>query len=70
MCIYCHQTPHDCRCPNAQPDVIGTCDFCGEVLTDAYEYYEDAEGNSFCSKECAVKYWGIREVQPDIWKGN
>lgn len=62
MCEYCHQSPHDCRCPNAIPQLIGSCDTCGDDITDAYEHYTDNYGNLFCSRECALKYHGIIET--------
>lgn len=52
-CEYCHQSPHDCRCPNAESEIIGACAYCGEDISPAWEYYTDNEENLFCSKECA-----------------
>lgn len=71
MCEYCHQFPHDCRCPNApDPKIRGHCDVCGEELREDYEYYTDEEDNVFCSKECAIKYHGIKSKEWDYEKYN
>ena len=66
MCEYCHQSPHDCRCPNApDPKIRGRCDRCGEELIEAYEYYTDEEDNVFCSEDCAIMYHGIKSKEWD-----
>lgn len=62
-CEYCHQSPHDCRCPNAESEIIGACAYCGEDISPAWEYYTDNEENLFCSKECAEQFHGIEEVK-------
>lgn len=61
MCEYCHQYPHNCKCPNApEPKVRGICEQCGEELREDYEYFTDDLGNKFCSKECAMEYYGVK----------
>lgn len=76
MCEYCHQTRHDCRCPNApEPKVRGYCEQCGEELREDYEYYTDKYDGKFCSYDCALEYYGIKskewEYKEDYqWKEN
>lgn len=66
MCEMCRSNPCDARCPNADtPKVMGYCDTCGEELRADYIYTEDNDGNTFCSKDCAVEYYGIEETEWD-----
>lgn len=61
MCSECWQTPCHPRCPNApEPRVCGVCEQCEEELREDYEYFTDDIGNKFCSKECAMEYYGVR----------
>lgn len=50
--------------PETEPKIIGRCAEvgCQEIMTDDYTYYVDYEGNIFCSHECALKFYGVREV--------
>lgn len=61
MCEICRQSPCDARCPNADPPkVFGQCDECGADLTVDNAYFEDDDGNIFCSEDCALEFYGIR----------
>ncbi|NLB80767.1 MAG: hypothetical protein GX800_03960 [Clostridiaceae bacterium] len=44
-----------------QPNVIGKCENCMQLLTDDYSVYTDSESNLFCSKKCALECYGIEE---------
>lgn len=46
---------------NDQPQVIGKCENCKQILTGDYTIYSDNEGNLFCSCECALECHGIEE---------
>lgn len=50
--------------PETPRKIIGRCAEvgCQEILTDDYTYYSDFEGNLFCSHECALTFYGVREV--------
>lgn len=50
------------RTKEPEPIVIGKCIACGEILTTDYEYCTDDDGNLFCAKECALEFYGVREV--------
>lgn len=64
MCNICMSNPCLPRCPNAAPPkTIGRCLFCGEDLTEDYEFYTDNMDNMFCSKECACDYHGIQSKE-------
>ncbi len=66
MCEMCRRSPCHPRCPNADPPkVIGQCVQCGQDLTADYTYYSDADGNLYCSKECALDYIGVTEEEYD-----
>lgn len=42
MCAICHQSPCDCRCPNApEPAALYTCAECGEGILQGDEYVEE-----------------------------
>lgn len=43
------------------PRKMGECAQCGYELREDYSYYEDDEGNKFCSKDCAWDYHKIEE---------
>lgn len=61
MCFECLHSPCNPRCPNApNPEIIGYCDHCGEVMTCGDEIYTDICGNKYCSFDCACNYNGIR----------
>ena len=50
--------------PETPQKIIGRCAEvgCQEIMTDDYTYYVDYEGNIFCSHECALKFYGVREI--------
>ncbi len=50
------------RTEEPEPIVIGKCVVCGEILTTDYEYCTDDDKNLFCTKECALDFYGVREV--------
>lgn len=50
------------RTKEPEPIVIGKCIACGEILTTDYEYCTDDDGNLFCTTECALDFYGVREV--------
>lgn len=57
---------HLSQCPLCHdPPVMGYCLQCKEPLRHDYEYYIDNDDNSFCSQECAIKYYGIKEMEWD-----
>ena len=61
MCEICHKYVCPSGCPNApEPEIMGYCLRCAEELRVDYEYYEDGDGNEFCSEECAIQYHGIK----------
>lgn len=62
MCEICHQTPCNCRCPNAKEPIVGSCSQCNEDIRSDYTYWIDEAGNLFCSEECALKFYNIRET--------
>lgn len=65
MCNICLQSPCANRCPNAShPKIIEECAQCGVGLREDYEYYTDNEGNKFDVFECAIKYHGIKSIEP------
>jgi len=67
MCDICHRNPCLPRCPNADPPVeIGECANCNEYLLEGDAYYEDYAGNLFCSEECALTYYQIKEKRGGI----
>ena len=51
------------RTKEPEPILIGKCVVCGEVLTTDYEYCTDDDGNLFCTTECALEFYGVREVE-------
>lgn len=66
MCEICRSHPCNARCPNASgPEIMDNCVVCDESLREDYTYFEDSDGNIFCSQECAVKYHGIEEKEWD-----
>lgn len=62
MCEYCRQHPCPAGCPNAAPKVIGHCDQCDLELLKNHLYYKDNADNFFCSEECALEFYGVKEV--------
>ena len=43
---------------------FGTCECCGNEITDRdEEYYVDSEGRIFCSIECICEQYGIVKVE-------
>lgn len=62
MCDVCFQNPCDRRCPNADIKTIGVCEVCKGDLYAEETYWTDCNDNMFCSKECAVEYNEIREI--------
>lgn len=61
MCSLCYSTPCLKMCPNNNGEIVGSCHYCGEILLDIHEIWEDFEGNLYCDQECAIKHYGIRE---------
>lgn len=44
--------------------VFGTCECCGNEVTDENEeYYIDSEGRMFCSVECVLDSHGVTKVE-------
>lgn len=67
MCSECRQTPCHPRCPNApEPIAFGYCEQCGKGLRGDYEYFTDSYGNTFCSLECALDYYGIKSSEWNV----
>lgn len=62
MCQECRQYPCHSQCPNYIHHKIGVCDKCGESLYEEYEIWTDYNGNKFCSKDCAIDYYEIEEM--------
>lgn len=57
-CEYCHQLPHDPRCPLApEPKFYHYCSICGEGIYDGEEYIENDDGE-FVHLDCLT----IRET--------
>lgn len=67
MCEICRQNPCDPRCPNADTmeNIIGRCDRCGDEISANYTYWIDEADNIFCSRDCAIEYYGIKETEYD-----
>ena len=64
MCEICRQTPCPEMCPNADPPkVIGYCDQCDCAITADNIYFTDNSDNTFCSDDCAMEFYGIRETE-------
>lgn len=50
--------------PNApDPVKMGECARCGDELREDYTYFEDGDGNKFCSQDCAVEFHEITEKE-------
>lgn len=54
------------RDPYEAGRVVGHCEECAEELNTLYDIYRDEEGHRFCSKECAMQYWGIELISDDV----
>lgn len=65
MCEICHQTPCDCRCPNASEPIVGECEECGSDIRSDYEFWKDENENLFCSEECVFSFFGVTIVDGD-----
>lgn len=64
MCEICRQSPCHNMCPNATPPkVIGRCDQCDCELTEDCTFFTDNASNMFCSKECALAFYGVTEEE-------
>lgn len=64
MCLVCRQRICPATCPNAEPpEIIGHCKQCGYELTADYTFYIDRESNAFCSKGCALDFYGVTEEE-------
>lgn len=46
-----------------EPVKIGTCEHCGEDITDEYIYITDRDGNKFCCDDCFMEFYGYKEVR-------
>jgi hypothetical protein len=56
---------HDDELENVRQ--IARCCECEEdIFDDSSEVYIDADGNYFCSLECALNFYGIRKSE-DCW---
>lgn len=62
MCQECRRTPCHPQCPNYECQKVGNCEMCGEDLYEEHEIWTDYDGNKFCSKDCAIKFYGIKEI--------
>ena len=62
MCDICRQFSCHPQCPNYKCHKVGACDKCGEDLYKEYKIWIDEDGNKFCSKDCAIDYYGIKEI--------
>ena len=50
--------------PNSpEPKKMGECAQCGYELREDYTYFEDRDGNKFCSQDCAVEFYKITEKE-------
>ena len=50
--------------PNSpEPKKMGECAQCGYELREDYTYFEDCNGNKFCSQDCAVDFNKITEKE-------
>lgn len=66
MCDVCRHSHCNALCPNvSEPKIIGFCENCGEEIRADYTYTKDNDGNTFCSQDCAVEYYGIEETEWD-----
>lgn len=45
------------------PPVMDFCTVCGEELRADYTFFEDGEGNRFCSTDCALKHYEVKEEE-------
>lgn len=64
MCEICRSVPCNPRCPNAaDPKTRGVCVNCHEGLREDDTYFSDADGNTFCSKDCAIEFNQIKEKE-------
>lgn len=62
MCEICGRTPCHPRCPNAEDIIIGVCAQCQADLCEGDRVWQDADGNLFCDRDCALEYYGIEEL--------
>lgn len=62
MCEICRNTPCLTRCPNYKEKKVGKCKWCNDEIYSCYEIFCDNEANIFCSKDCAIKFHGIKEI--------
>lgn len=63
MCDICQSFPCLPRCPNFDNyKSVGRCANCGDVIYSCYEFYTDKEKNLFCTEECAIDFYGIKNA--------
>lgn len=62
MCVVCNRTPCHPACPNAADVTVDGCTTCFVDIKAANTYYKDDNGNLFCSLDCALEYYGIKET--------
>ncbi len=62
MCDICRQSSCHPQCPNYKYHKTGTCGKCGEDLYEECEIWTDDNGSRFCSKDCAIDFYGIKEM--------
>ena len=63
MCEMCLKEPCDPRCPSFHEYRVGRCETCGVMVMDTDERWKDADDHLFCSSECAMDFYGIKEVR-------
>ncbi len=63
MCEICGYGTCHPRCPNAEAKILGICAFCADELEAGYAIFKDDEGNLFCSVDCALEHYGIKETE-------
>ena len=65
MCEICGISPRHPRCPNSGDTLIGVCAQCHTEIygcDKVWGVWEDADGNLFCERDCALEYYGIKEI--------
>lgn len=62
ICELCYSSPCAYGCPHApEPKKIGYCYNCEVPIREDFECYEDRDNNLFCSTECALEYYEVKE---------
>ena len=65
MCNECRQHPCHPRCPNSEEShkYIGCCECCGKSIYENEIYATSMDNNVFCDTLCAMKFYGIEEIE-------